>query len=201
MSCKVIKNIIFDLGGVLFVRDPSRVTPAVTEFFSFIADKKMPEFWEEYDRGARTLEQTIQHLCQIKGCSREQCVEYVQESIDLQEPLPPTQALVRELKAKGYRLYVLSNMSRDYIAMLRQQSVYSCFDGEVVSCEEHCVKPEPRIYEILLQRYSLEPCNSLFIDDRPENLETARQFDINTYLFERYRAEECCEQIRSIVGL
>ncbi len=194
-----MKNIIFDLGGVLFARDPSKVPSEILEFFSFITEKKMPEFWEEYDRGTRTLEQTMQHLCEIKGCTPEVCAEYIKISIDLQEPIPATQAMIYELKQSGYKLYVLSNMSRDYISMLRKHDVYALFDGEVVSCEEHTVKPEERIYNILLERYNLDPAESLFIDDRPENVETARRLGINGYQFVTARATECCDEIRAML--
>lgn len=48
-----MKNIVFDLGGVLFARDKSKCTPELLEFFSFLRAPRMPLFWEEYDRGAR----------------------------------------------------------------------------------------------------------------------------------------------------
>ncbi|MFR9649728.1 MAG: HAD family phosphatase [Rikenellaceae bacterium] len=194
-----MKSIIFDLGGVLFARDPSKVASEVIEFFSFITDKKMPEFWEEYDRGTRTLAQTIEHLCQTKGCSKELCEEYIKITIETQEPIPATEALVRELKQRGYKLYVLSNMSRDYIAMLRRHDVYKLFDGEVVSCEQGSVKPEEAIYKILLERFELDPAESLFVDDRPENIETARRLGINGYQFVTARAKECCDEIRALL--
>ena len=47
-------------------------------------------------------------------------------------------------------------MSREFIDFLRRTEIYGCFDGEVVSCEEGVVKPEPRIYEILLDRFGLD---------------------------------------------
>ena len=50
-----MKNIVFDLGGVLFARDKNKSTQEFHEFFSFIRSERMPLFWEEYDRGASTL--------------------------------------------------------------------------------------------------------------------------------------------------
>ena len=69
----------------------------------------------------------------------------MEQAIALQEAIEPTERLIADLKAAGYRLYVLSNMSREFIDFLRTKPVYRHFDGEVVSCEEHVVKPEPRI--------------------------------------------------------
>ena len=64
-------------------------------------------------------------------------------------------------------------MSLEFIEFLRKQPVYKNFDGEVVSCEEHVVKPDAKIYDILTSRYSLTPSETLFIDDRKENVEAA----------------------------
>ena len=150
-----MKNIVFDLGGVLFARDKRKCDPEIIEFFSFLRAPKMPRFWEEYDRGTSTLGEVTDTLVGMTGRSRETCAAVLQRAIDLQEPVAPTEELVRDLKEAGYRLYVLSNMSREFIDYLRRFPVYGLFDGEVVSCEELCVKPEPRIYEILLDRYGL----------------------------------------------
>ncbi|MDE6046168.1 MAG: HAD family phosphatase, partial [Alistipes sp.] len=124
------------------------------------------------------------------------CEEYLQRSIEMQEPVRPTEALVRDLKAAGYRLYVLSNMSREFIAFLRRFPVYGLFDGEVVSCEEGSVKPERRIYEILLERYGLDPSETLFIDDRPANIAAAAQLGIRGKLFDARHPEATCGELR-----
>lgn len=157
-----MKNIVFDLGGVLFARDKSKCTPELLEFFSFLRAPRMPLFWEEYDRGTSTLEEVTATISGMTGRPVETCAAVLRLAVDLQEPVKPTERLVGDLKAAGYRLYVLSNMSREFIDFLRRFPVYGLFDGEVVSCEEHTVKPEPRIYEILLERYGLPPLRDAF---------------------------------------
>ena len=69
-------------------------------------------------------------------------------------------------------------------------------DGEVISCEELTVKPEPRIYELLLERYALDPSESLFIDDRPENIAAAREKGIHGCLFDRNDPQKACNELR-----
>ena len=117
-----------------------------TDFFSFIRSEPMPAFWEDYDRGVLTLDEVTGILSGVNACPRAKCEEYLRLSIDMQEPVKPTEQLVRDLKAAGYKLLVLSNMSREFIDFLRRFPVYGLFDGEVVSCEEGVVKPEPEIY-------------------------------------------------------
>ena len=191
-----MKNIVFDLGGVLFARDKHKCSPEFIDFFRFIRTDPMPDFWVEYDRGTLTLDQVVDALCALHGCTPEVARAYVREAIDRQEPVRATERLVGELKRAGYRLYVLSNMSREFIDFLRRADVYALFDGEVVSCEEGTVKPEPRIYRILLDRYGLDPAETLFIDDRAANIAAAREAGIDGFLFDPHDPEASCDALR-----
>ena len=69
-------------------------------------------------------------------------------------------------------------------------------NGEVVSCEEHTVKPEPRIYEILLERYGLTPSETLFIDDREMNIEAAAALGIHGFVFDHRDPDAACDALR-----
>lgn len=191
-----MKNIVFDLGGVLFARDKSKCTPELLEFFSFLRAPRMPLFWEEYDRGTSTLEEVTATISEMTGRPVETCAAVLRLAVDLQEPVKPTERLVGDLKAAGYRLYVLSNMSREFIDFLRRFPVYGLFDGEVVSCEEGVVKPEPEIYRRLLGRYGLDPAQTLFIDDRPANIAAAAALGIRGQLFDHSAPAATCDLLR-----
>lgn len=179
-----MNSVVFDLGGVLFHRDPAKAGQELVEFFSFIFASKMPRFWEEYDRGVLRYDEVVDELCRVKGCSRAIADGHLRRSIVLQEPIAATEQLIHDLKQAGYRLFVLSNMSREFIDFLRRTDIYSYFDGEVVSCEEGTIKPEPRIYEILLERYALDASQTLFIDDRRSNIAQAEAMGIQGFLFQ-----------------
>lgn len=194
-----MKNIVFDLGGVLFARDKAKCTPEFHDFFTFIRSEPMPEFWVEYDRGALTLDAVTDILSRINDCPRAKCEEYLRLSIDMQEPVQPTERLIGELKAAGYKLYVLSNMSREFIDFLRRFPVYALFDGEVVSCDEGTVKPEPRIFEILLDRFALEPSDTLFVDDRAANIAAAERLGIRGQLFNHNDPAQTCDTLRRML--
>lgn len=187
------KNIVFDLGGVVVARDPRKVSAEFQEFFSFIYQIPMPRFWEEYDRGTSPLEDVKRYICEHNDCSRELCDEYIATAINLQEEIAPTKALIEQLKAAGYRLYVLSNMSPEFIDFIRRLPVYAAFDGDVVSCEEKVVKPEPEIFQLLLNRYSLDAAECLFIDDRIDNIEASEREGICGFHFDRKDPQASCE--------
>lgn len=194
-----MKNIVFDLGGVVFARDPRKFEPEFIEFFSYILLSEMPKFWEEYDRGVVTFEEVITSLADYNACSRELAESNLRRSILTQEEVPATKALIADLKAAGYRLYVLSNMSLEFIEFLRKKEVYTHFDGEVVSCLEHVVKPDAAIYNRLVERYGLKPEETLFVDDRPKNIVAARALGWEGYDFDHRNPEASCAELRALL--
>ena len=194
-----MKNAIFDLGGVVFARDKDKCSAEFREFWSFLRQPFLPDFWVEYDRGTVTQEEVIAILAEQSGRSLDYCREMMRTAIDLQEERRPTVELIHDLKAAGYRLYVLSNMSHEFIDFLRRMPVYAQFDGEVVSCEELVVKPERKIYELLLSRYGLEASESIFIDDRSDNGEAAAGMGITPFLFDAHDPEKSCAELRRIL--
>ena len=195
---KTLKNIVFDLGGVVVARDRHKVSREFADFFAFVCVTPMPEFWVEYDRGTKSRAEVEQIMADIKGCSIEHCHEAMAKAIDIQAPIPCTEKLIHELKERGYRLLVLSNMSSDFIEHIRRFDIYRQFEGDIVSCEEQTVKPEAEIYRRLIDRYALDPAETLFIDDREANLRVAEQFGITTFHFTEPR-EESCERLRELL--
>ena len=196
----MMKNIVFDLGGVVFWRNPKKCTQEFLDFFAFVRETPMPHFWNEYDRGTLSLDEVMEYLMARSGFSREKCVDFVQRAIDMQEPIRPTEELIKALKADGrYRLFVLSNMSHEFIEFLRRVPVYRHFDGEVVSCEEGICKPEPEIYRLLLERYALDPAETLFIDDRPENVEASEREGIVGFHYNRRDEQGTCDTLRKML--
>ena len=194
-----LRNIVFDLGGVVFARDPEKCSEEFLAFFSFILLPEMPLFWEEYDRGTLTLEEVKNELCAYHGCERSKCDDFITTAIAMQEEIAPTKALIEKLRAAGYDLYVLSNMSREFIDFLRKMPVYGNFKGDVVSCEVHTVKPEPEIYEILLSKFGLEPSETLFVDDRQANIEAASELGLATCLFDRRNPAVTCSRLERLL--
>jgi HAD superfamily hydrolase (TIGR01509 family) len=193
------KSIVFDLGGVVFARDPRKFEPEFIEFFSYIFLPKMPHFWEEFDRGMVSYDEVVRHLAEYNHCDVELAEKNLRRSILTQEEIPATKALIAELKVAGYKLYVLSNMSLEFIEFLRKTEVYKYFDGEVVSCEEHVVKPNAEIYNILTSRYALNPEETLFIDDRKENVEAAIAAGWSGYHFNAHNPKDSCLELSEIL--
>lgn len=192
-------NIVFDLGGVVFARDPRKFEPEFIKFFSYILLPQMPKFWEDYDRGISSYDEVLRALAEYNDCSLELAENNLRRSILTQEAIPATKSLIEELKQANFKLYVLSNMSLEFIEFLRKQDVYKNFDGEVVSCEEHVIKPEAEIYRRLIERYGLNPSETLFIDDRKANIDMAKAEGWGGYHFDARNPEASCEELRRII--
>lgn len=90
------------------------------------------------------------------------------------DALHATVAIARELKDRGVPLYALTNFSHEtFPSQRRRFDFMGWFDGIVVSGEEKVIKPDPRIYRILLARYALRADEAVFVDDNPANAEAA----------------------------
>lgn len=106
---------------------------------------------------------------------------------DWNDPIIPVKGMedfVRECKEKGYGIYLLSNASVAQPVYWLRIPGHQYFDGTVVSALEKVMKPDVRIYQILLDRYGLKAEECLFIDDVQRNIAGAEKAGIRGYLFD-----------------
>ena len=94
-----IKNVVFDLCGVVFSRDPRKFEREFIEFFSYITLPQMPHFWEEYDRGVSTYDKVLDDLAEYNHCDRELAEKNLRRSIVNQEEIT-VKMFKREAKKK-----------------------------------------------------------------------------------------------------
>ena len=93
------------------------------------------------------------------------------------------------MRESGKNIYVLSNASRRFYEYFPRFYDMDFFDGVVVSCDLHIIKPDRRIYEYILGKYGLKADECLFIDDREENVRGAEKVGINAVRFENNYGE------------
>ena len=198
----MIKNIVFDLGGVVVAHNAESFREKLGDFFSFVFGPDMkcvPMFWQDYDRGLLTIDETAAAVAELRNCSAELAKSHMLYAVSLQEEVEPTVALIKELKERGYKLYVLSNMSKEYIEFLRKFPVFDLFDEQVVSCEVGLGKPDPKIYEYLLSHCGLNAGETIFIDDRKDNVEVAEGLGIVPFHFALNDPAGSCEELRKVI--
>ena len=121
-------------------------------------------------------------------------MEYIKHSLS---DIPETVQLIKELAARDYRLFCLSNMSVEYYDYMKHREVFTYFEGHIISALEHTVKPEKEIFMVLAERYSLKPEETLFIDDLEANVKSAQQLGFNILHFTN--REKGLQRLREIL--
>ncbi|MBE6755258.1 MAG: HAD family phosphatase [Ruminococcaceae bacterium] len=173
----MIKNIIFDLGGVLIDHNPEKTLYA--HFSKEDADIILKEIfrnqlWLERDRGVVTSEEILEIK---KDVIPEKIYDKVSEMVMNFFPyMPPFEEMygfVEELKQNGYGVYLLSNVGKEFHTVKKDIPVLSLFDGFVASSDYNVIKPEKEIYNILYEKFSLKPEECIFIDDVQKNIDGA----------------------------
>ena len=107
----------------------------------------------------------------------------------LVEEYPYSYEWIRSLREQGYKVYLLSNYGKTSFEAARDNqrlSFLPLVDGAVISYEVQIVKPEPGIYEALLTKYGLKAEECLFLDDRADNIEAAKQLGFHGIVVESY---------------
>ena len=195
----MIRNIVFDMGQVLIRWRPEEIL----EHFDLTGEEKTmllqelfrsPE-WIAQDHGIITEADMI---ARVNARLPETLHGTVGEVIKAWyvwhlTPMPGMAALVRELKEKGYGIYLLSNASTALRGYFPRIPGSEYFDGLMVSAEEKLLKPQHEIYERLYERFGLVPEQCVFIDDSPANIEGAMLTGMQGIVFrgdtERLRRE------------
>ncbi len=181
-------NIVFDLGGVVFRWQPDAIIGSIYDDpdTQNLVKKEIFEHrdWLELDRGTLTLEQAVERGAARTALPHQDILRLLDTVPPSLTPIQGTIDLIEELGKTKNRLYVLSNMQLASIAYLEQHhDIWGLFDGVVISSRIQMVKPEHQIYEYLLSQHQLEPAETVFIDDMPENLAAAESFGIQTIRF------------------
>ena len=173
------KSIVFDLGGVMVDFAPRAYLVdriCNEEIEEQVYDLTFgSEEWKQLDAGlVSRFDGNQAMLRNAKAAGREFEVQGVLDDwMHILRPRRRMQELVRKLKSRGYCVYYLSNIPEDVLDFLTERDLKGLFDGGVASCEVHINKPDPRIYKALLDKYQLKAGESVFIDDRLENVQTA----------------------------
>lgn len=174
----MIRNIVFDMGGVLirfdrqlFIRRlgvaPEDETLLMNEVFRSVE-------WAQMDRGSIAEEKAAEQICRRLP---ERLHDAAWKLVGMWDrpilEIPGMYELVEELKENGYGIYLLSNASVRQHEYWPRVPASRFFDGTMISADEKVVKPQPEIYRLLLERFALKAEECFFIDDVNANVEGA----------------------------
>ncbi|RMZ59844.1 HAD family phosphatase [Chryseobacterium nematophagum] len=181
-----IKNIVFDFGGVLmdwnpryFFKDYFNDDEKMEYFLEHIAQS---EWNEEQDRGRLLAEGTEIQVRKFPEWEKEIRAYYDNWTTMLKSDIPQNVKVLQKLGKTNYELFGLTNWSEEtFPYALENYDFFQLFKGKiVVSGTEKLIKPDPKIWYVLLERYHIQANESVFIDDNPKNIEMALSLGFNT---------------------
>ena len=196
MSAK-IKNIIFDLGGVILDIDENVVYKELEKLDVNVSElahsKEFMEIMSKFDTGiytAPTFRKKLRALLNLEKMT-DQKFDSIWNAMLLDIPRERIAAI--EQIRKHYKIFLMSNTNEIhydlYIRDLQLRFGYNEFDElfnkSYFSFAEHLEKPDPRFFELILDHEGLLPEETLFIDDTAANIKVAKSLGINTYHISR----------------
>lgn len=177
-----MKNIIFDLGGVIIKDKPSSILKKYN--IDGLEYKKLLLFfdnWKLLDLGYKSLKDKLLECNFDNSLNKFQDIllnyyKYREIDNNLIE-------LIKELKSRNYKVYVLSDNNLEVSKYYQNHKLFSNIDGWVFSCDYHYLKKDGLLFEIFLNKYHLKPEDCYFIDNDKANIDIARQYNITSYLY------------------
>ncbi|MDR2903477.1 MAG: HAD family phosphatase [Clostridiales bacterium] len=200
----MIKNIIFDQGGVLVDYTPKDYLRAngfseerVEALYEAVFNAPL---WLELDRGTYTNKEAIPVYIKEHPEFEKEIGQVLSGSLETMLTVrEDSSSFLKQLKEEGFRIYVLSNFSADgYDYILPRFDYLNYVDEKIISAHIHMIKPEKEIYEYTVEKLGIVPEESIFIDDVPENLLPAEALGIHTVLFTTL--PEVVDKVRAIIN-
>ncbi|MCG7588684.1 HAD family phosphatase [Photobacterium sp. OFAV2-7] len=200
----MIRNVIFDFGAVLFRWDPDQIVASFTdstdEQHLLLEEVFHHPDWLSLDRGTMLMAEVIPKFAARTGITVSRMEDFFEHIINSLVKITETEELLYRLLDHHYSVYYLTNMSSAFFETLNERNDFiSLFKGGIVSGKELMMKPDPDIYELLIERYDLVPSETLYIDDHEQNINAAQAFGFQTVHFEL--SASCFHKINKILDI
>ncbi|AIF48588.1 HAD family hydrolase [Dyella japonica] len=185
---KQVDTVIFDLGNVLIGWDPRRLyrqlIPDEAQMEWFLREVCNSQWNEQQDAGRPWTEATALLRGQFPDHADLIDAYHLRWEETLVGAMEDSIAVLAELRARGVRLLALTNWSQETFPIAQRRFPFlQWFEGIVVSGQERLIKPDPRIYQRLLERYGVDPAAALYIDDSARNVAAAEALGMHGWWF------------------
>lgn len=180
----MIKNIIFDIGGVIFDDSTENINSIFGENSKELCKKVYGQPFKDCMLGNLEVSDYIETF---KDDSDYEKIKYILDKKNLHISYPLIKEnfdYISKLKKKGYNLYILSNITRESYEYIKNTiDIDEFFIGGIYSFKEKMIKPDRQIYELIVNRYNLSKDETIFFDDKQKNVDVACEFGIKSILF------------------
>ena len=180
-----VQKFLFDLGNVFFDWNPERVLKPIfnddERMNFFIKNISFPFLDTRCDAGI-TIEVAVNDAVKkFPDFEKEIKLYYPNHGNMVGGFFQKTVDIFYKVKNLNYPCYVLSNWSAEtYEGMEETYPFLKDFDGKIISGRDFLIKPDPAIYELAISRFDLVPQETLFIDDRLDNIQAAQNLNFQT---------------------
>ena len=198
----MLKNIIFDFGNVIMNWNPDEIlnhyqlTPSEHDLLKKVIVKSKE--WFEIDAGKINEKEATQIFVSRVPEQLQDKVKQIMDTwpqnVDFYEPVF---LFMEQLRKHGFRIYALSNTGMQFANFVKNSEIGDYFDGFVFSAKEKIMKPNPKIYQKLLDRYNLQVDECLFVDDLSENTAAAEKLGMQAFTF---KIDQLGELKKKILG-
>jgi putative hydrolase of the HAD superfamily len=185
----LIKNIVFDMGGVLI---DFNFNKTLCEFFPEKYHDTINELvfknevWKKMDGGFERSEDVIKRVIpQLPEEVREEISSLISDFYPFMPPLEGMAELIDRLKKAGYSIYLLSNATPRFFDRYLDVPALTLMDGYFISALYKLLKPQREIYEAFCKKFSLKAEECFFIDDLPQNIQGAKDYGMSGFVFEK----------------
>lgn len=142
------------------------------------------KLWSRLDSGELSAAEIAKESClQLPERLHERLYELLTHWWDEMPSFPHMYDFIEELKSKGYKVFLCSNTPDEIYNRFDAIPALKLMDGIIASCDYGIIKPDKRIFEALLNKYSLSADECYFIDDMPQNIEGAMKVGIRGHCY------------------
>ena len=176
---------LFDLGGVFFDWDPNHFYKNVFENIEerefFLLEVCNDQWNVQQDAGRSIAEAELELIPKFPHYEKEIKMYYKNHRKMIRGVFEESVDILKKLKDKNYDCYVLSNWSAEtFEGMTDDYPFLKLFDGLLISGEDKLIKPDHAIYQLARDRFNLNPEETVFIDDKLENIQAAQEMNFKT---------------------
>lgn len=197
----MIKNIVFDLGNVIFKWNEEKMAA------NFANNKSEQELlknsifktneWLKLDEGTLDYNTAIQIFKEKLPNNLKDKVENIMNSWYTYMPIiANTTDLIKELKEKGYNIYILSNTHIAVYEYIKSLDIAKYIDGYLISAIEKMMKPDKKIYYRLFEKFELVPEECFFIDDNKQNIHNSMECGMKGHIFDYSNFENLVKELK-----
>ncbi len=197
----MVKNIIFDLGNVIFEWNEDKI---VTSFSNNKEEQEIlkkiifkSDEWVKLDDGSMSYQEAMNAFKEKLPVNLKGKVEEIMSTWHKKMPINQEVCdLIKKLKENNYKIYVLSNTHITVYEYIKSLEIGKYFDGFVISAIEKMMKPNKEIYYRLFEKFELVPQECFFIDDSEKNILASKQCGMEGHIFDVKSFEKLIEELK-----